>query len=57
MNKNKEQFKVDGTTHIVDRHGNKFKVHHPNGDGTYTLDAKNISEAEKAVRDWHKNNG
>jgi hypothetical protein len=57
MKKDKEQFKVDGETHIVDRHGKKFKVHHPNGDGTYTLDATTLSGAKKAVKDWHKNNG
>jgi len=56
MNKDKEQFKVDGEPHVVDKHGKKFKVHHPKGGGTYTLDAKNLSEAEQAVRDWHKNN-
>jgi hypothetical protein len=57
MNKDKEQFKVDGQTHVVDKHGKKFKVHHPNGDGTYDLDATTVSEAKAAVKDWHRKNG
>jgi len=57
MKKNKEQFKVDGETHVVDKHGSKFKVHHPNGDGTYTLDATNVTEAKQAVKDWHRKHG
>jgi hypothetical protein len=57
MKKSREQFKVDGKTHVVDKHGNKFKVHHPNGDGTYTLDATNITEAKQAVKDWHRKHG
>ena len=57
MEGHKKQFKVDGETHVVDKHGDKFKVHHPKGGGTYTLDATSVKGAEKAVRDWHKKNG
>jgi len=58
MKPNKLQFKVDGETHVVDEHDGKFKVHHPNGDGTYTLpNVHSLKAAEDAVKDWHKENG
>jgi len=57
MNKTEVQFKVDGQTHIVDKHGDKFKVHHPNGDGTYKLNASTPKKAKQEVKDWHRKNG
>jgi hypothetical protein len=58
MKPNSIQFKVDGEEHVVDKHGNKYKVHHPGKKNkTYTLDANSLSEAKNAVKEWHKKNG
>jgi hypothetical protein len=50
----KKAFKVEGQKHVVDKENGKFEVHHPGSKkGTYTLPAKSLKGAEKAVKKWH----